>query len=179
MRRLIGPTVAMVALCTTVFFAGGVSARDPDGRYANSPLKQWFDQLASGKGLCCSFRRRRQRAGCRLGHAGRQLSRATARGVGRRARRGSGKRAEPLRSCGGVAVSRRERDNADTVLPTGRRRIASTQRTPVPSSIPNKGRRAQKDGERMSGCGGGCAIPDLLSRLDLGHCWWAKSLPRV
>jgi hypothetical protein len=30
------------------------SARD-DGRYANSPLKSWFDQLASGKGLCCSF----------------------------------------------------------------------------------------------------------------------------
>jgi len=30
----------------------------------------------------------------------------------------------------------------------------------------------------MSGCGGGCAIPDLLSRLDLGHCWWAKSLLR-
>jgi hypothetical protein len=29
-------------------------ARD-DGRYANSPLKLWFDQLASGKGLCCSF----------------------------------------------------------------------------------------------------------------------------
>ena len=29
-------------------------ARD-DGRYANSPLKAWFDQLASGKGLCCSF----------------------------------------------------------------------------------------------------------------------------
>jgi hypothetical protein len=29
-------------------------ARD-DGRYANSPLKSWFDQLASGKGLCCSF----------------------------------------------------------------------------------------------------------------------------
>ena len=31
-----------------------VSARD-DGRFANSPLKTWFDQLASGKGLCCSF----------------------------------------------------------------------------------------------------------------------------
>ena len=29
-------------------------ARD-DGRYANSPLKSWFDQLASGNGLCCSF----------------------------------------------------------------------------------------------------------------------------
>jgi len=29
-------------------------ARD-DGRFANSPLKPWFDRLASGKGLCCSF----------------------------------------------------------------------------------------------------------------------------
>jgi hypothetical protein len=29
-------------------------ARD-DGRFANSPLKGWFDKLASGKGLCCSF----------------------------------------------------------------------------------------------------------------------------
>ena len=26
-----------------------------DGRYANSPLKSWFDRLASGNGLCCSF----------------------------------------------------------------------------------------------------------------------------
>ena len=24
-------------------------------RYANSPLKEWFNRLASGKGLCCSF----------------------------------------------------------------------------------------------------------------------------
>jgi hypothetical protein len=31
-----------------------VHARDPDGRYANSPLKQWFDSLKSGKGPCCS-----------------------------------------------------------------------------------------------------------------------------
>jgi hypothetical protein len=29
-------------------------ARD-NGQFAGSPLKQWFDQLASGKGLCCSF----------------------------------------------------------------------------------------------------------------------------
>jgi hypothetical protein len=29
-------------------------ARD-DGRYANEPLHAWFDSLASGKGLCCSF----------------------------------------------------------------------------------------------------------------------------
>ena len=28
-------------------------ARD-DGRYANNPLKQWFDSLHSGKGFCCS-----------------------------------------------------------------------------------------------------------------------------
>ena len=55
MHRLTGPTVAAVALCMTMFVANGVSARDPDGRYANHPLKQWFDQLASGKGLCCSF----------------------------------------------------------------------------------------------------------------------------
>lgn len=26
-----------------------------NGRFANSPLKPWFDQLKSGKGLCCSF----------------------------------------------------------------------------------------------------------------------------
>jgi hypothetical protein len=31
-----------------------IMARD-DGRYANSPLKSWFDRLASGNGLCCSF----------------------------------------------------------------------------------------------------------------------------
>ena len=31
-----------------------LAARD-DGRFANSPLKAWFDKLASGKGLCCSF----------------------------------------------------------------------------------------------------------------------------
>jgi hypothetical protein len=29
-------------------------ARDPDGRFANSPLKSWFEKLASGKGPCCS-----------------------------------------------------------------------------------------------------------------------------
>src|SRR5215467_1185900 len=28
-------------------------ARD-DGRYANSPLKPWFDSLKSGRGYCCS-----------------------------------------------------------------------------------------------------------------------------
>ncbi len=30
------------------------AARDLDGRYANSPLKDWFNSLRSGKGPCCS-----------------------------------------------------------------------------------------------------------------------------
>ena len=54
MHKLFCPTVAVVALCTSVFASSNVSARD-DGRYANEPLHAWFDQLASGKGLCCSF----------------------------------------------------------------------------------------------------------------------------
>ncbi len=29
-------------------------ARDLDGRYANSPLKGWFESLHSSKGACCS-----------------------------------------------------------------------------------------------------------------------------
>lgn len=39
---------ALVTLPVTL-----VMARD-NGRYANSPLKPWFDSLASKKGLCCS-----------------------------------------------------------------------------------------------------------------------------
>ena len=56
MHRLTGPMLAVVALCTSAFFSGNVSARD-DGRYAseNPELHKWFDQLASAKGLCCSF----------------------------------------------------------------------------------------------------------------------------
>jgi hypothetical protein len=54
MHRLTGPMLAGVALCMSVFLASEVAARD-DGRYANEPLHAWFDQLASGKGLCCSF----------------------------------------------------------------------------------------------------------------------------
>ena len=55
MRRLTGATVAVVAFCVMALVPTNVSARDPDGRYANEPLHAWFDQLASGKGLCCSF----------------------------------------------------------------------------------------------------------------------------
>jgi hypothetical protein len=46
-----GPLVLLVACA--VLPAGSVLARD-DGRYANSPLKPWFDSLKSSKGLCCS-----------------------------------------------------------------------------------------------------------------------------
>ena len=54
MHRLTGPMLAGVALCMSVLLSNNVEARD-DGRYANEPLHAWFDQLASGKGLCCSF----------------------------------------------------------------------------------------------------------------------------
>jgi hypothetical protein len=54
MHRLILPAFAVVALCMTASVPSSLFAHD-DGRFANSPLKAWFDQLASGKGLCCSF----------------------------------------------------------------------------------------------------------------------------
>jgi hypothetical protein len=48
---------AYVALPSALIFAAaslqGAIARD-DGRYANSPLKPWFDSLRSGRGPCCS-----------------------------------------------------------------------------------------------------------------------------
>jgi hypothetical protein len=55
MRSII--TVTSVAAATVLIVASNAvpaGARD-DGRYAGSPLKSWFDQLASTKGLCCSF----------------------------------------------------------------------------------------------------------------------------
>ena len=54
MHRLTSFALTAMALCMLVSIPSHVSARD-DGRYANAPLKAWFDQLASGKGLCCSF----------------------------------------------------------------------------------------------------------------------------
>ncbi len=45
--------IGSALLVSTMAFAPGV-ARDPDARYAHSPLKQWFDSLKSGKGPCCS-----------------------------------------------------------------------------------------------------------------------------
>jgi len=54
MHRLTGLALAVVGLCLNALVPSQLLAHD-DGRYAGSPLKQWFDQLASGKGLCCSF----------------------------------------------------------------------------------------------------------------------------
>lgn len=55
-------TRAVLAICFAIcclfiwfFLALNVHARDLDGKYAESPLKSWFDSLASKKGLCCSF----------------------------------------------------------------------------------------------------------------------------
>lgn len=46
-------TAAVALIASAAVFAGSAMARD-DGRYANSPLKSWFDSLRSGKGPCCS-----------------------------------------------------------------------------------------------------------------------------
>jgi hypothetical protein len=54
MHTVTGRLLTVVALCITLLVPSAVSARD-DGQFANSPLKTWFDRLASGKGLCCSF----------------------------------------------------------------------------------------------------------------------------
>ena len=52
MKRIVfALSLSVVVAC----FVGRVSARDLDGHYADSPLKPWFDHLASGRGLCCSM----------------------------------------------------------------------------------------------------------------------------
>jgi hypothetical protein len=43
-----------IAFATLSVVAQLAYARDPDGKYANSPLHGWFEQLASKKGRCCS-----------------------------------------------------------------------------------------------------------------------------
>jgi hypothetical protein len=49
-----GPlTTSLLAAALAALLFGSALARD-DGRYANSPLKSWFDSLRSGKGPCCS-----------------------------------------------------------------------------------------------------------------------------
>jgi hypothetical protein len=55
-RRKLAIYLAVFLSVTLALFPTTRSrARDLDGRYANSPLHDWFNQLRSGKGLCCSF----------------------------------------------------------------------------------------------------------------------------
>jgi hypothetical protein len=54
-RGLIVFAIFIAAITTFVAFAFGAMAHD-DGRYADSPLKPWFDSLqGTGTGPCCSF----------------------------------------------------------------------------------------------------------------------------
>jgi hypothetical protein len=52
-RRLLVLLLLVIMLAIAIGLQRA-AARDLDGRYAASPLKQWFDQLKSGKGPCCS-----------------------------------------------------------------------------------------------------------------------------
>ena len=51
-------TISVVTLAGSLgvhfLLLGDAVARDLDGRYANSPLKGWFESLRSRKGPCCS-----------------------------------------------------------------------------------------------------------------------------
>jgi hypothetical protein len=47
-------TIVVMILCITVVAPNHLYARD-DGRFAGSPLKEWFDHLGSRNGLCCAF----------------------------------------------------------------------------------------------------------------------------
>jgi hypothetical protein len=49
-RVLLGLTVGVSVAFATV----SATARDLDGRYTDFPLHDWFNHLASGRGLCCS-----------------------------------------------------------------------------------------------------------------------------
>lgn len=44
----------VVSLTTLGLLLVGAAAARDDARYANSPLKGWFDSLKSGRGPCCS-----------------------------------------------------------------------------------------------------------------------------
>lgn len=42
-------------LAATAMVTSPVVGRDPQGLYKESPLRDWFEHLASRKGPCCSF----------------------------------------------------------------------------------------------------------------------------
>ena len=49
-----GLIVSLGVVWVLLYLAIGADARDVDGRYANSPLHDWFEHLRSGKGPCCA-----------------------------------------------------------------------------------------------------------------------------
>ena len=51
-RRYAAMTACAVLLAAIAFRYA--DARDPEGRFADSPLKPWFDSLRSHRGPCCS-----------------------------------------------------------------------------------------------------------------------------
>ena len=44
-----------VLLAAALIAMSSLAAARDDGRFAGSPLREWFNKLASGRGLCCSF----------------------------------------------------------------------------------------------------------------------------
>lgn len=46
--------LAILSLYVCLSFQADAFARD-NGQFADSPLKEWFERLSSGRGLCCSF----------------------------------------------------------------------------------------------------------------------------
>src|SRR6201987_806027 len=51
---ILGAFVLAVVVAGRILTPHGAAARDLDGRYANSPLHNWFESLHSSKGPCCS-----------------------------------------------------------------------------------------------------------------------------
>jgi hypothetical protein len=49
-----GMKANLLALFGLLLLPTGIALARDDGRYANSPLKPWFESLRSGRGLCCS-----------------------------------------------------------------------------------------------------------------------------
>ena len=54
LRRRARMALQIVCMALPLALAAQFSHARDDGRYANSPLKPWFDSLKSGKGPCCS-----------------------------------------------------------------------------------------------------------------------------
>jgi hypothetical protein len=53
-RLMFAALVVVLALGGRISAPHKAAARDLDGRYANSPLHNWFESLHSSKGPCCS-----------------------------------------------------------------------------------------------------------------------------